>query len=143
MSGILCALRGGPDSQDTVDYAIHFAKEKKQRLYFLYVVNLNFLSGTSQVRRDNVAQELHRMGEFILLMAQSRAATLGVRADNLVRRGSVPEQILKACKEIDVKYLLMGRPQNDSEVNIFDSGELEDFAQKAMEDCGAKVILKD
>ena len=39
MSGIVCAIRGGPDSQPTIRRAISLAKETNLSLYFLYVIN--------------------------------------------------------------------------------------------------------
>ena len=44
MPGILCAVRGGPASQPTIAKAIALAQETGLPLYFLYVVNLDFLS---------------------------------------------------------------------------------------------------
>ena len=42
MSGIVCAVRGGPASQPTLQRAITLAKETGLPLFFLYVVNLDF-----------------------------------------------------------------------------------------------------
>ena len=69
MSGIVCAIRGGPDSQPTIQTAIEVAKKSDQTIYFLYIVNLDFLTYTSTSRVQVVAQEMHQMGEFILLTA--------------------------------------------------------------------------
>ena len=43
MSGILCAIRGGPASKATIARAIDLAHETGARLVFLYIVNLDFL----------------------------------------------------------------------------------------------------
>ncbi len=64
MSGIVCAVRGGPDSQPTISKAIAWAKETELPLYFLYVVNLDFLTHTSSSRVHTVTQQIEQMGEF-------------------------------------------------------------------------------
>ena len=74
MPGIVCAIRGGPASQPTIQKAIQLAEKTHQTVYFLYVVNLDFLTLTSTSRVHVVEKELHQMGEFILLTAQTQAA---------------------------------------------------------------------
>ena len=53
MSGVICAVRGGPDSQSTVARAIALARESGLPLYFLYVVNLDFLAAHQQRARPH------------------------------------------------------------------------------------------
>ena len=50
MPGIVCAVRGGPASQPTIEKAIALALETGLPLCFLYVVNLDFLSQTPTSR---------------------------------------------------------------------------------------------
>ena len=93
MSGIVCAIRGGPDSQPTIAQAISLAKETELPLHFLYVVNLDFLSHTTSSRVHTISMEMHQMGEFILLSAQSLASTLGITTEGAIRHGNVMEEI--------------------------------------------------
>ncbi len=44
MPGIICAIRGGPSSQPTIATSIQLAKDTKETIHFLYVVNLDFLT---------------------------------------------------------------------------------------------------
>jgi Na+/H+ antiporter NhaD/arsenite permease-like protein len=74
MSGIVCAIRGGPHSQPTIDEAISLARETDLPLYFLYIVNLDFLAHTTSARTHTINLGMEQMGEFILLAAQSRVA---------------------------------------------------------------------
>ena len=78
MSGIVCAVRGGPASQPTIQRAIALAKETGLPLFFLYVVNLDFLDSTTRSRTHTISKEMAQMGEFILLMAKSKAEAQGV-----------------------------------------------------------------
>ena len=67
MPGIVCAVRGGTDSQATIAEAIDLAQGTGLQLYFLYVVNLDFLVRTSVGRTHTISEQMHQMGEFILL----------------------------------------------------------------------------
>ena len=85
MPGIICAVRGGPDSQPTIKKAISLAKEVSLPLYFLYVVNLDFLSHTQSSRVSTISEEMGEMGEFILLIAQQKASKEGITAEGVLR----------------------------------------------------------
>jgi nucleotide-binding universal stress UspA family protein len=110
MSGIVCAIRGGPASQPTIEQAIATAKETGLSLYFVYIVNLDFLSHTASSRVQIVSDEMRQMGEFILLAAQSQAAAQNIAAEGEVRHGNVREEIIKLCHEIQADYLVLGYP---------------------------------
>ena len=144
MSGIVCAIRGGPHSQSTIDKAIQYALETSLPLYFLYIVNLDFLSRTTSTRIHTINQEMEQMGEFILLAAQNRAAVQGVTAEGLVRHGSVGEEIIGLCNEIEADYLVLGRPQmEEDDANVFTHDRLTTFAQLVKEQTGTEVIVLD
>lgn len=142
MSGIVCAIRGGPHSQSTINKAIALARETNQPLYFLYVVNLDFMARTTSTRTHTIDHEMEEMGEFILLDAQSRAEELDVTVEGLVRHGDVGEEIVGLCQELGADYLVIGRPQLESdEDNVFTHARLERFADLAKEQTGAEVII--
>jgi nucleotide-binding universal stress UspA family protein len=142
MSGIVCAIRGGPHSQSTIDKAIALARETSQTLYFLYVVNLDFLARTTSTRTHTIDHEMEEMGEFILLDAQSQAEDRNVTVKGLVRHGAVGEEIVALCRELGADYLVIGRPQLESdEDNVFTHARLERFAELIMEQTGATVVM--
>lgn len=142
MSGIVCAVRGGPHSQSTISRAITLARETSQPLYFLYVVNLDFMARTTSTRTHTIDHEMEEMGEFILLDAQSRAAELDVAAEGLVRHGKVGEEIVNLCKELGAKFLVIGRPKlDDDEENVFTHARLRHFADLVKQQTGAEVIM--
>jgi len=140
MTKILCALRGGPESEETIAYAVTMAEKEDVRLGFLYVVNLDLIPSSSISRATSIADELSRMGEFVLLMAQAQAATEGVAADLFVRRGNIPEQIFIACQEMDVETLIMGRSQAENGESLFSGEKQDEFVQKLERECGVVVI---
>ena len=110
MSGIICAVRGGPDSQSTIQEAISLALEVDLPLYFLYIVNLDFLSHTQVSKTHTISDQLHHMGEFILLTAQEQAAARGVKAEQVIRQGNVREEIVKISQELEANYIVLGMP---------------------------------
>ena len=142
MSGIVCAIRGGPHSQSTIDKAISFARDTGLPLYFLYIVNLDFLARTTSTRTHTINREMEQMGEFILLAAQGRAAAQDVTAEGLIRHGSVGEEIIGLCKEMTADYLILGRPQmEEDEANVFTHARLKTFAQLVKEQTGTEVVI--
>lgn len=141
MGGIVCAIRGGPHSQPTITRSIGLARETGQPLYFLYVVNLDFLSHTTSTRVHTISGEMHQMGEFILLMAQDVAARQGVEAEGVIRHGNVGEEIIALCHELEAKYLVLGRPKAEREDTVFTRELLQQFVARTEEQTGATVVL--
>lgn len=141
MAGIVCAVRGGPDSQMTISQAINLAQETGLPLHFLYVVNLDFLTHTISSRVRTISEEMRQMGEFILLSAQSRALAESVMAERVIRQGNVGEEIVNLCRELAADYLVMGWPQIEREESLFTQERLQAFIRDTEERTGARVVL--
>lgn len=143
MPGIVCAVRGGPHSQPTIDRAITLARENDLPVYFLYVVNLDFLSRTSQSRVHTITKELEQMGEFILLSARQNAVAGGVTAEGEIRHGNVGDEIISLCQEKRADYVVLGRPQLESEENVFTQQRIKQFSERIAKESGAKVVFSE
>jgi nucleotide-binding universal stress UspA family protein len=143
MSGILCAIRGGPGSQATAAEAISLAQETRLPLHFLYVVNLDFLARTINVRTRTISEQMHMMGESILLAAQAQAEEQGVTAESVVRQGDIRQQIVEACHDLGADYLVLGRPQTQEADNVFTQAQIQELIGQLEEQTGAKVILSE
>jgi nucleotide-binding universal stress UspA family protein len=141
MPGIVCAIRGGPNSQPTIDKAISLSQEKKQQIYFLYVVNLNFLVHTELGRSQLFYEQLDQMGEFILLMAQEQATGKNVSAEGVIRHGQVREEIIDLAKEVQAKYVVLGVPKGEEENDVFVRGKIGDYGKRIEAETSAKVIF--
>jgi nucleotide-binding universal stress UspA family protein len=141
MSGIVCAVRGGPDSRPTIDKAITLAKESGLGLNFLYIVNIDFLDYTNRSRVQTISQEMQQMGEFILLSAQAAARAKGVEAQGVVRHGNVTHEISNLCHEIKADFLVIGRPKFHLEDSLFTKELLAEFIERIEEQTGAKVVI--
>jgi nucleotide-binding universal stress UspA family protein len=141
LPAIVCAIRGGPDSQITIDRAVNLASEHALPLYFLYVVNLDFLSHTASSRVRTITQEMRQMGDFILLTAQEKALALGVGAQGVVRQGNVEEEIIAMCREVDADYVVLGQPKGQEEDDIFTHERILNLSQRIETESGAKVVI--
>jgi nucleotide-binding universal stress UspA family protein len=143
MSGIVCAVRGGPRSQHTIDRAVALAEETGLTLHLLYIVNLSFLTHTVTSRVRTISEQMRQMGESILLTAQARAAGQGVMAQTVVRQGEVGEEISEFCHELGADYLVLGRPGGADEKDVFTHDQLAQFRERIEKETGATVILSE
>jgi len=141
MPGIVSAIRGGPGSRPTIDSTIQLAKETGQEVYFIYIVNVDFLSHTAVSRVQALIEELTEMGEFILLHARETALAQGVSAQGVVRRGNVRQEITKLCHELNADYLVLGRPAGAERKDTFDSEAIAHFQETIERETGARVIF--
>lgn len=139
MSKILCATRGGEASYRTQDAAIALAKERGDTLFFLYVVDLHFLDKTAGAGVVDVEQELTKMGEFLLLMAQERAAEQGVAADTICREGRLREELKNAAREEGASLVVLGRPAGEE--SVFKLANLEAFAAEIENETGVETRI--
>jgi nucleotide-binding universal stress UspA family protein len=143
VGGIVSAIRGGPASRASIHRAICLAKETSEPLHFLYVVDMEFLTLTNLGRTHIVEEELRQMGEFILLMAQTKAAEEGITAHADIRHGRVLDQIVALSQELDAHYVVVGRPREKAAPNVLTTEQLEQFIGKIELNCNAKVVLTD
>lgn len=141
MSGVVCAIRGGPSSEATIQRAIRLAKDEDMPLHLLYVVNLDFLTHTESSRTRLVSDEMEQMGDFILLSAQSKAEAQGVEAKGTVRQGNVGEQIVELAREVEADYVVMGTPEGQGQENVFTGERIQAFSSQIEEESGARVVL--
>jgi nucleotide-binding universal stress UspA family protein len=138
---ILCPTRGGEASYCTQDAAIALAQERGDELVFLYVVDTSFLNRTPRaVRPDVVADEMARMGEFLLAMAQERAAAQGVDAQVRIRRGNFRDELVAAIEEEESDVLILGQPAGEG--SAFKLEALQDLAAEVVEGttCSAQIV---
>jgi nucleotide-binding universal stress UspA family protein len=139
MGKILCATRGGEASRRTQDRAIALAKERGDELVFLYVVDIHFLDKTAAPIVVDVENEVTKMGEFLLLMAQERAAAQGVTAGAISRSGKVREELKQAALEEGASLVLLGRPAGDE--SVFHLASLQDFAAEVEAETGVETRI--
>lgn len=139
MGRILCATRGGEDSYRTQDAAVALARERGLEILYLYVVDLGFLEHTSRaVREDVVGVEMQKLGEFLLEIARERAGSQGVKAETVVRRGDLREELKRTACEYGVNIVVLGRP---TEGGLYSQSEVEAFASELESETGIQAIV--
>ena len=90
----------------------------------------------------DVEDEVHDMGEFLLLMAKERAARQDVTAQTICVKGKVSREIKKAVRKYEASYVVLGRPiEEDNEKSAFKLASLQDFATEIEEETGATVLI--
>lgn len=141
MGRILCATRGGEASYRTQDAAIALAKEQGDELIFLYVADSSFLNQTAAPLVVDVESRLVKMGEFLLLMAQERAAAQGISAQTIVREGRLRAELVGAARELEVDLIVLGRSVDRHQLAIFDETALQAFAISLQMITGAEVRI--
>ena len=139
MGVILCATRGGEASFQTQNAAIVLAKERGDKLTFLYVVDLNFLDKTAAPIVVDVENEISQMGKFLLIVAKERAMEQGVEAEILSRKGNVREEIKKAAVDIGASMIVLGRPAG--EASTFQMADLKAFARTIEVETGVETRI--
>ncbi len=140
MSGIVCAVRGGEESHTTIAKAAQIASERFLPLYFLYVVNLDFLAHAMTGHITTVREEIFDMGDFILAQAIEEAKKQGVAAVGIVREGKLAEEIILLSKEHEAQYIVVGSPIHEKEDNFFTISRFQTFVNRLKEETGAEVI---
>lgn len=139
---VLCAVRGGPYSQHTVNRAIDLARERNARLVFLYVVDAEFLGYATVGRPRVILKELRATGEFMMTILRDRAVRQGVDADFVVRTGDVRRQIIESVRWQDADILVMGRPVERSPgSNTFTEEGFAEFVEQVRTKTGVEVIV--
>jgi nucleotide-binding universal stress UspA family protein len=125
---IICAVRGGPESRDTVTRAIDLALESGARLTFFHVMDAEFLEHATVGPLSVVYHELVEMGTFAMLILCDRAQRRGVaQVDYIVREGNIRKQLHQFAVETCAEVMVVGRPTRSPGRNVFKSDEFETF----------------
>jgi nucleotide-binding universal stress UspA family protein len=143
MSRIVCAIRGGGASRTTVSRALALAKTTGFPLTFLYVVNPDLTQTVSTDQADAAAERIRQMGQSVLLTAQALANSQGIRAQGIVRHGSVAGEIARTCRELDAEYLVLSPPGTREDEGYFTPSLLTQFVSQIEKRSGINVILSE
>lgn len=139
---ILCAVRGGPESRQTVSFAIDLALETGARLTFFHALDAEFLQYATIGPLSIVYQELQEMGQFTMLILVDRAQRRGVAdVDYVVREGDIRKQLRLVANETKAEVMVMGRPTRSPGRNVFDHEEIEAFSAELAEEGQLRLIL--
>lgn len=141
MRTILFPTRGGPASYPNQERVIALAKQEEARIVFMYVSDVQFLNQVMSAVVVDVEAEIEEMGEFMLAMAQERAAEAGVDADILVRRGVFREALKEAIAETGADVVVLGAPAKGTGITTPDYRK--ELIRQVIEETGVKVLVVD
>lgn len=137
---ILCAVRGGPESRETVTRAIDLALESGARLTFFQVLDAEFLNHATIGPLSVVYRELCELGRFTMLILCDRAKRRGVEnVDGVVREGNVHRQLCEFAFESHADILVMGRPTRSAGSNIFKPADFDAFVAQLEREANLQV----
>jgi nucleotide-binding universal stress UspA family protein len=136
---VVCATRGGEGSELTVHEAIKLARGRGLRLTFLYIADLQFMKRTITGRASLAAEELRKMGEFIMLTLVEKAQEKGIEADFAVRKGRFRDELLRYLEETRPAMLVLGSPKPGTA--YLDVSSLDRLTQEIEEQTGVPVEL--
>ena len=139
MGKILCATRGGEESEETRALAIELARLRGDALVFLYVADASFLDRIAAPVVVDVEGELGRMGRFQLVLACEQAAEQGVTAEAAVRHGHLRNELIAAVRELCATLVVLGRPRG--EASVFDEPALHACAECIRAESGVEVRI--
>jgi nucleotide-binding universal stress UspA family protein len=139
MGIILCATRGGEESEKTRMAAIELARERGDTLIYLYVADPSFLDRIAAPVVVDIERELERMGRFQLALACEQAAATGVEAVAVVRHGHLQAELIGAARDLGATLVVLGRPREGAPV--FDDDALRSFAVRIRTETSAEVRI--
>jgi nucleotide-binding universal stress UspA family protein len=125
---IVCAVRGGPESRDTVSRAIDLALEYQARLTFLHILDAEFLEYAMIGPLSVVYRELNEMATFTMLILADRANRRGVeQVDHVLPEGNIHDELIRYVNETHAEMMIIGRPTRSPGRNVFKIDEFDDF----------------
>jgi len=136
---IICATRGGKDSQPTHASAIRLAKEQNAEVLFLYVFDLSALHRMATPIVINPEAQVKQMLHFLQTTAQGQAQQAGVQARVIVRTGSLIEQIREIAEEENASLVVLGASAEDT--GLFEKRALASFAVEIERITGVTVHI--
>ena len=137
ISHIVCAVRGIPQSRQTVTYAIQLALEHQAHLTFVHVNDAEFMAAASPTLTSlaTVYKQMRDLSEFTLQILCDRATRRGVeQVDYQILEGRLLVQIRNLLLEQRPDILVIGKPMTQAiSESGDDSNELRDLIQEVEE----------
>lgn len=125
---VVCAVRGGIASQETVNSAIELALKAEAKLTFVHVIDPNCLDCGEISASSAAYREYVEKAESALCARCAQARERGVtQAEFLLREGDIRNELRRLAVETDAELLILGEPQPDSDQNMFAPEEFHRF----------------
>ncbi len=144
---IVCAVRGIPQSRETVTKAIDLALEHKARLTFIGITQADFImsAAPTMISLKSVYKQLRNLSEFTMLILCDRAQRRGVQeVDFTIREGDFLSELYAYLAQARPDLLVMGKPaETSAEVSGFSASEYQEFTEKVANTLRIPIIPVD
>jgi nucleotide-binding universal stress UspA family protein len=138
---IICAVRGGPETRNTVNEAIEIALDFRSRLTFLHVLDATFLEYATIGPLSVVYRELNEMGTFAMLILSDRAVRRGIEiVDFVLPEGNIHDELVRYANETKAEMMVMGRPNRNPGKNVFRIEEFDAFVAQLEQEANLKIV---
>jgi nucleotide-binding universal stress UspA family protein len=125
---VVCAVRGGPESQETASSAMDLALKAGAKLTFFHVVDPGCLDCGDIARTSAAYREYMEKAESAMRALRTQAQQRGVaHVDFVLRKGDTRQELRQLAIETDAELLIFGHPDPDSERNVFSPDEFHQF----------------
>ena len=106
MKKILVPIDGTKKSEHVLDHAFDIAKKEGATIIALSSINVSYTTGVNWEEIYEIVKA--KKAEPALAMVAERGRKEGVIVEPLIKRGTVPETIVKASQEEEVDMVILG-----------------------------------
>lgn len=138
---ILCAIRGGPQSDLTMALAVELARKHNAQLVILHILDIDFLEFATLGRPSVMLNELRATFEFLLESLTKQAINQGVDVEDLILTGNLQRQIIETIHQQDAQILVMGSPIKSPGKNAFTKKSFAQFLEEIEAKTEAEVVV--
>ena len=125
---IVCAVRGGRESQETANSAVELALRTGARLTFFHVIDPGCLDCGEIARSSAAYREYLEKTESAMHTLRTEARQRGLtHVDSSLREGDTRQELRRLAVETDAELLVLGHPSPDSERSVFSESEFHQF----------------
>jgi nucleotide-binding universal stress UspA family protein len=125
---IICAVRGGPESQVTANNATDLALKAEAKLTFFHIVDPGCLDCGDIARSSAAYREYLEKAESAMHILRAQAQQRGVtHVDLILREGDTRQELCQLAVETDAELMVLGHPSSDSERSVFSQHEFHEF----------------
>lgn len=125
---IICAVRGGPESQETANSAMDLALEAEAGLTFFHIVDSGCLDCGDIAKTSAAYREYLEQAESALEALCTQARQRGVtHVDFVLREGDTRQELRQLVVETNAELLLLGHPSPKSKHSVFGQDEFHQF----------------
>ncbi len=141
MEKIVCAIRGGDTSRRAQERAIQLGQERNGSVVFLHIIDIDLINQMDTSLTDAVQVEMEQIGRALLTIAVERAQAQGVKAEKVIRTGSVRQTLEVFLREVQASVLVLGAPDGGSKYNTFTRAQFDAFVEQMKATLGIDVEI--